>query len=321
MDKTRIHITPDDVLADFDEIPDGSEPRSRCKYYIKPYGVYGINEACEANYYVGNRVPYHEHRAGFETFLIDGGEIEILTLSKKAVARKGDIVHITPFTPHSIHSLTVNSIWRAFHQGLWLVDSMMDERDLQSRHHDTALSADFRRSMGARIGSVWFDYLFPECKDVPANELPCLRPYDFALADYSFEGISLMLKVGRWETIGAKEVWQLNLASGYTLSWDELHPFQHLYDVFDGSVRVTLEGMEPFTANARDLIHIQRFRAGKIEALSNVVLLDMGCQGFLTRFMDELNALKIKEPAKLKDKALIKELMNKNDYNVMFESL
>ena len=36
MNNTRIHITPDDVLANVDEIADGSEPRSRMKYYIVP---------------------------------------------------------------------------------------------------------------------------------------------------------------------------------------------------------------------------------------------------------------------------------------------
>ena len=321
MDKERIHISSDDVLADIDEIADGSEPRSRCKYYIRPYGTHGINEACEANYYVGNRVPYHEHTGGFETFLIDGGAIEILTLSKKATARKGDIVHITPFVPHSIHSLEDNSIWRAFHQGLWLIDGAINERAFRDRHWDSALSSEFRTSMEKRTGSTWFDYQFPECRDVPASEIPTLRPYDYALSEYAFEGITLKLKVGRWETAGVREVWQLRLAPGYSISWDELHPFTHLYDVFSGSVRVTLEGMEPFVAKARDLLHIPKLLSGKVEALENTVLLDVGCQGFLTRFMDELNVIKTKEPTKLKDDALIRKLMAKNDYHVLFETL
>jgi len=321
MDKERIHITPDDFIANIDEIPDGTEPRSRCKYYIRPYGPYGINEACEANYYVGNRVPYHEHTDGFETFLVDGGAIEVMTLGKKAAARKGDIVHITPYTPHSIHTLEDDSIWRAFHQGLWLADRMIDERALRDRHWDTAFDPAFRKAVAERHASVWFDYQFPECRDASASELPCLRPYDFSLADYSFEGISLMLKVGRWETRGVKEVWQLRLSTGYALSWNETHPFTHLYDVFSGSVRVTLEGMAALTAQTRDLLHIPRFLAGRIEALEDTVLLDIGCQGFLTRFMEDINAYKIKEPVRLKDAALVRELMNKNDYHVLFEKM
>ena len=321
MDNLRIHITPEDFIADLDEIADGSEPRSRCKYYIRPYGIHGINEACEANYYVGNRVPYHEHKEGFETFLVDGGAIEILSLSKKAVARKGDIVHIMPGTPHSIHALEDNSIWRAFHQGLWLVDQMADERALRDRHWDAVFDPSFKKESSALNGSTWFEYQYPDCRDVPASEIPCIRTFDAALAEYSFEGISLKLKVGRWETAGAKEVWQLHLDAGYKLSWDELHRFQHLYDVFSGSVRVTLEGMEPFVANARDILHIPRFMAGSIETLEETVLMDLGCQGYLTRFVDELTLIKKTEPAKLKDTALIREVMKRNGYNVLFGNL
>lgn len=317
----RIHITPDDVLADIDEHLDGSDPRSRCKYFIEPYGVHSINEVCEANYYAGNRVMYHEHRSGFETFLVDGGAIEILYLNRKAVARNGDIVHFSSYMPHSIHTLEDNSIWRAFHQGLWFVAQKIEENNLRDRHWDLALSSDFRRVNNERRDSIRYDYELPECIEVPANELQCLRQYDFALADYCFDGISLKLKVGRWETNGAKEVWQLRLKSGYTLSWNEQHPFSHLYDVFSGSVRVTLEGMEPFTAHARDLLHIPRLLAGKIEALEDVVLLDAGCQGYLTRFMDAANSYKVKAPEKLKDSAFICELMAKYDYHVLFETL
>ena len=317
----RIHITPDDVLADIDEIMDGSDPRSRCKYFIEPYEPTGINEVCEANYFMGHSVPYHEHKAGFETFLVDGGAIDIMFCSKKAAAHKGDIVHIMPCSPHAIRALEDNSIWRAFHQGLWFVDMMINEQALRDRHWDAPFTAEFRKDISIRHGSNWFDYGLPECRDVSAGELPGLRPFDYAISEYAFDGISLKLKVGRWETMGVKEVWQLRLAPGFCFSWGEVNPFTLLYDVFSGSVRVTLEGMEPFTANARDLIHIPKYLAGKIEALGDVVLFDAGCQGFLTRFMDELYVVKAKRPSELKDASKLRELMNKNDYHIFFENL
>jgi hypothetical protein len=276
---------------------------------------------CDANYYVGNRVPSHEHVKGFETFLVDKGTLEILSLSKKAQARRGDIAHIMPFTPHSIHCIEDDTIWRAFHQGLWLTDFIADERALRDRHRDFFLSAEFKAANAAYDKSTWFDYVIPECQEVPPEQLPCLRPYDFGLASYSFEGITLKLKVGRWETAGLKEVWQLRLSGGYKLSWEKTHPYVHLYDVYSGSVRVRLEGMDPFTANTRDLLHIPKYLAGSIETLEDTVLLDMGCQGYLTRFMDELTVYKHREPKKLRDRAFIKEVMKKNDYNVLFEAL
>jgi quercetin dioxygenase-like cupin family protein len=320
MSVAHIHITPADAIWDLDEVSDGSEPRSRCRLMIQP-DPYGLNEVCDANYYVGNRVPSHEHVKGFETFLVDNGALEILSLSKKAPARRGDIVHIMPFTPHSIHCIEDNTIWRAFHQGLWLTDFIADERALRDRHRDFFLSPEFKTANAAYDKSAWFDYVIPECRDVPPEQLPCLRPYDFGLAEYSFEGITLKLKVGRWETAGLKEVWQLRLSGGYKVSWEKTHPYVHLYDVYSGSVRVQLENMEPFTANTRDLLHIPKYLAGSIETLEDAVLLDMGCKGYLTRFMDELTVYKHREPKKLKDRAFIKETMRKNDYNVLFETL
>jgi hypothetical protein len=195
---------------------------------------------------------------------------------------------------------------------------MLEDRAFRDRHWDTSFSPEFKKANAARDKSAWFDYIIPECRDVPQEQIPCLRPYEFALAEYSFEGITLKLKVGRWETAGLKEVWQLRLSKGYKLSWEEIHPFVHLYDVYSGSVRVSLEGMEPFTAKARDLLHIPKYLAGSVEALEDTVLLDMGCQGYLTRFMDEINIYKQREPKKLKDRAFVKEIMQKNDYHVLF---
>ena len=322
MDLSRIHIGPDDYLLDMDEFADRSDPRSRARLYIEA-GPGGLNEACDAVYFTGNRVRSHEHKNGYETFLVDNGTIEFLQLSKKAPARKGDIVHIQPFMPHSIHCLEDNSIWRAFHQGLWLFESMKEERALRDRHWDVFTGPEYKaeKAEAARDKSAWFDYGIPECRDVPPGEIPSIRQYDYALADFSYEGITLKLKVGRWETGGLKEVWQLRLSSGFKFSWGVTHPFPLLYDVYSGSVRVSPEGMEPFTAKARDLLHIPKFLSGSVEALEDTVLLDMGCQGFLTRFMDELNVHKVKEPRKLKDKSFIREIMRKNDYHVLFESL
>lgn len=319
MQNDRILIAPDNYIADFDEIADGSEPRSRCRYFVEPYTSHLINEVCEANYYPGNRVPYHEHAEGFETFLVDNGSLEISIRSRKAVLKKGDMVHLPPYTPHSILALEENSIWRAFHQGLEMTPNMIDERRMRDLYPDLFFDPSFQRNTSARRKSVWFDYAIPAAREVPAGEIPEIRPYDFALADFVLDGIELMLKVGRWETAGAKEVWQLRLKKGFKMSWEPGCPFNHLYDVCSGSVQLTLDGLDgPLTARERDLLHIPKFAAGCITALEDAVLLDCGCQGFLMRLMDELHFYQVREPEKLKDKDFIREIMKKHDYHVFF---
>lgn len=319
MQNDRILITPSDYLADFDEIADGSEPRSRCRYFVEPYTSHLINEVCEANYYPGNRVPYHEHATGYETFLVDNGSLEMSIRSRRAVLKKGDMVHIPPYTPHSVHALEENSIWRAFHQGLEMTPNMMDERRMRDLYPDKFFDPGFMKETSVRRRSVWFDYAIPEVRDVPASEIPEIRTFDFALADFSFEGIELKLKVGRWETNGAKEIWQLRLKKGLKLSWEPGCPFNHLYDICSGSVILSLDGLDTdLTAHERDLLHIPKFAAGSITALEDSVLLDCGCQGFLMRLMDELNFYKVRDPEKLKDKSFVGHIMKKHDYHVYF---
>ena len=318
----RFLVTPNDFILDIDEMADGSDSRSRFRLFIDT-GPAGLNEVQEAVYFTGNRVASHEHVNSTirETFLIEQGAVEILQLSKKAKVQRGDMLHIMPYMPHSIHCVEDDTIFRAFHQGLWLSQFTFMNRAFRDRHPDVHESQEFRQINAAHDKSAWFDYILPECRDVPQSEIPSIRPYDFGLADYSYEGITLKLKVGRWETDGLKEVWQLRLAKGYKMSWDMLQPFILLYEVFSGSVRVTLEGMEPFTAKTRDVLHFPKYLAGTIETLEDTILLDAGCQGYLTRFMDELNVYKVKEPKKLQDRAFVKEIMKKNDYHVLFESL
>jgi len=318
----RIHITPDDILADIDEYADGRDPRSRCLHYIEPYGPYQINEVCDAIYYTGNTVPYHEHAFGYETFLVDAGSVEVMSRRKKAVAKKGDIVHYAPFTPHYVRFLEDGTIWRAFHQGIQMMSSKYDEIRVRDMYPDVFNNPAFKADMRKRMhGSTWYDYVAPESVEVPAHETGVIRPYDFGLANYTLEGIELRLKVGRWETGGAKEVWQLLLKSGYTLTLlqGNIHPL--LFDVFSGSVEAKLDGLEPFIAKPRDLIHIPKFVAGSITALEDTVLFDAGCQGLLTRFMDELQVYKVREPAKLLDKEYIREAMKRYEYYVLFEGL
>ena len=315
MNEHKIHIAPGDYIADIDEFADGSEPRSRCRYYIEPYGPYQINEVGEANYFAGNSVPYHEHTSGVETFLVDGGAVEVMSRSRKAVARKGDIVHLPPHTPHSIRVLEDDTIWRAFHQGHSLIPRMIDERRLRDNYPDIFNSPQFKQEQREkeRRNSNWYDYKTPVCAEVPVSEFPEIRSRDKSLARFSFDKLVLELVVGRWETCGANEVWRLVMGRGCSFAWAPSNAAPLLYDVFDGELLVSLDGMAPFTTKTRDLLHIPKFLGGRITAKEDTLLLDMSCQGRLMSYMDEFNYYRANMPEKLSDEAFLSELMKKHD--------
>lgn len=315
----RIHIKPTDWLMDHDEIADGSEPRARSRLYIMPFGPYELNEVGEANYFKGNTVPYHEHMHGFETFLLDGGAMEIMCRSRKAVAHKGDLVHLMPYQPHAMHALEDNTIWRSFHQGHSLIPNQRAQRRFRDMYPDIFNAPDFDAEDVLRNSkSIRYQYRLPECKEVPVREFPEIRTPEFAYAEFDFDQLNLKLKVGRWETGGAKEVWQLTMKKGCRFSWIPINKFDLLYNIYKGSVEVNLDGMAPIIANTRDLLDIPNFFAGSLTALEDTVLLDMGCQGYLMRYLDEVTALRIREPEKLKDAVFLRQLMKRYDFYTQF---
>ena len=104
------------------------------------------------------------------------------------------------------------------------------------------------------------------------------------------------------------------------MSWLPENNVQFLFDVYSGSVEVKLDGLDVFTANARDLLHIPKFVAGSIKMLEDTVLFDVGCQGHLLRLMDELQAYKVREPAKLQEEGFMLTAMKKNNYYIQFKA-
>ena len=315
----KILIKPDDCIADIDEFADGSEPRSRCRYYIEPYGPYQINEVGEANYFVGNSVPYHVHVAGVETFLVDDGAVEVMSRSRKAVARKGDIVHLPPYTPHSIRILEDDTIWRAFHQGHSLIQRMIDERRLRDMHPEIFNSPVYKQEqLEKERRSNWYDYKTPVCTEVPVRDFPEIRTPEKSLAEFNLDGLAMQLVVGRWETCGANEVWRLVMKGGRSFAWDPANVHPLLFDVYDGELLVEIDGMEAFTASTRDLLHIPKFLGGRITAQKDALLLDMSCQGYLLSYMDEYNYTRANIPEKLRDAGFISELMKRHDFYARF---
>jgi len=76
--------------------------------------------------------------------------------------------------------------------------------------------------------------------------------------------------------------------------------------------------MDPFVANTRDLLHVPKFLGGSLTALEDTVLFDMGCQGHLMRYLDEVNACRVREPEKLGNEEFLLQLMKKYDYYIQF---
>lgn len=294
----NIHIDPEkDYLLRFEEYFGGKQTVTN--YLIEPYGQFQHNELCDTVYVDPDHViPYHEHTRGVETFLVDGGSVEVEIRGKKAVCTRGDIIHLPAYTPHKFRWIDAGTIWRELFQETQMVEDMLAHLRFKQYHFET-----FDKSKdGVGTDSCWYTY-DPVTVSVPKESIPEVRPYHGGLSVFRFPGCELRQKVGRWETKGHKEIWQICMGPGYELSWSERNPFYGLFIVQEGSVEVRIDGMDKFVAKERDVLHIPSHLAGEIVTREDTVLFDYNCEGYGLRAVEELYALQAHSPEKLEAEA------------------
>ena len=283
----KIHIRQDDYFARFMDWDDSSP--CYVLYYVEPTGPFDANEMSDSIYNKGDFIPYHEHQRGMEVFLIDNGSVECHIRGKRAVAHKGDMVVITPYVPHGFIFLEDGVIWRELFQEIQMNDGILQLNRVREYHPETAKDPIFKESVLRRDGTDFFDWR-PKLKSVDKSEIPQIRPYDYAIDRFDFEGISFLQKATRLEANGYKEVWQIRANRGIEMGWNEWNPHAILFVVYAGSVYVQLDGMEPFTAEERDILSIPSYMAGSLRFKEDTVMLDYNCRGFLYRALEEMEA-------------------------------
>lgn len=185
-----IHIDPEKTwLMDFDEYYGGKKTYS--KYLIEPYGPYQHNELLDTVYVDPNHeMCYHEHTRGVETFLVDGGSVLTEICGKKAVCTKGDIVHISAYTPHKFTWIDAGTIWRELFQ-----ETQMGEDCIANLRFKEYNKTEFDMAKdGQSTDSLYYTYT-PVTEEVPKEQIYQIRPYNSGLCIYRFEGCELRQKV------------------------------------------------------------------------------------------------------------------------------
>jgi mannose-6-phosphate isomerase-like protein (cupin superfamily) len=306
----RIHIKPADYIAKYEEYDEASP--SYVAYYTEPVGEFESNEISDTVYHANDEVPYHEHERGMELFLVDAGRVEVWIRGKRAVAVKGDMVFVPPYVAHGFRYLDDGTIWRELFQEIQMNPGLLQHHRLRYYHPEAFNDPEFMAGVYKRDATVWFDYK-PMLRDVDKSTVGYIRDYDFALARFDFEGISLLQKVARYETNGHKEIWQARMKPGFNLSWGHQNPHTNLFVIYSGSVDVKIEGMEPFVANERDILNVPTYLAGEITTREDTVLLDYNCRGHLFRALDEITSLAAADPKAYKDPKVIDEILTRCD--------
>lgn len=272
--------TPDDAIHSKFDGP--------CKIdlYIPPCGSGQINEVRDSTYVLGNfRLPYHYHDKGVETFIVHKGCVQVTLNGKRFILEEGDIINIEPWCPH----------------GFVFIDEGV-----------------VLREMFTDAGTSHRTFSMPEpvdCEWVGKNTVLEVTCKGEGKEVFAFEGIKFLLKVGRWQLRGFKEVWEYQMKKGYQLQLGNASESEGVYFVKGGRFIVEINGEVLFaSAEEGDLIHIPAYSSYTLTAVSDeCVIHDFNVSAHLFRLLEMIEAAQDYFPEKLKDSEYMGYLLEANN--------
>lgn len=305
--RSAMHIDPHrDVLY---SIPDSD---NHGDLLIRPQGDQMINELGDTVYIKGALVPYHDHTKGYETFLIDGGSAEVCINKKKCIIERGDIVHIMPYVHHGYVYLEEGTIWREMFQDMDMYNCVEDKHVIRTYSPEYWEDEEFRARRYRILGTLYRED--PVSTWVEKTEIPAVRPRGWAIRSFQFPGVSFHLKVGRWETDGAKEIWEILPEKGFHVEWNYPHAGNDLFLVMEGAVQVEVDGGESFVAKKRDIINIPPYYKHRFTVLEEgTQLYAYNVQSQFLHIMEQLHADQVRQPEKLEDWTYVSGVLRDNN--------
>jgi len=225
---------------------------------------------------------YHYATEGEKTYIVIKGSARVIMNGKMFILNEGDIFNAEAWCPYSLTLLEDNTI--------------------------------VREISGVGHGP---DQILPDpasCIDVDKafiNEVACK---DKGIYKYEAEGITLLMKVGRWQLDGSREIWECRIANGYRLAFNDHSDRESLYMIRGGLFRVKVDGKEYIAgANGDDIARIPAKTSHSFTALSDecvLLLFDVSCHLF--RLLEMVEAAQDYFPEKLNEQEYIDHLFLAN---------
>jgi quercetin dioxygenase-like cupin family protein len=230
----------------------------------------------------------HEHRSGFETFFVDSGSMDFYSQGKVATLKKGDLVHIQPFVTHGM-LFNEDTRYRGIFQDWKVIDSFPELFRLKKYMPDAS-----ERMAAQNTSSSQYDFFVHDASSsvrVKPEEIDAVRNPSRPLARFDFDGVTMNMVVGRWETNGVREIWQADMKKGFRAEWVDFPVNPELFYVTEGKVIFTVYG-EEYTAHEDCLVKIPKFAPHNITALTDAKMYDLGGLTMWYLFLLDYTALK-----------------------------
>ena len=276
--------------------------------FILPRGPHEKDEMSDTIYHKDAVVPYHQHKRGYETFMIARGSVECVIRGKHFIANAGDIIHLAPFTPHGFRFLEEGTIWRELFQEINMAQGIMNKNTVKGNYPEYMEDPEFMEIYRGENKTLQRETPVPV--DVEKESVHEVRTPEFAFSRYTGDGYDLKLKVGKWETAGVKEVWQMKLDKGLCVEYDYPHCNWELYYITKGSVQFTILG-ETFVAGPDCLVHIPPFHRHSIKVLEDSEVFDYGGEADLMALLEDYESIRKYQPEKTEDETFMRAFLRK----------
>lgn len=261
-------------------------------------------------------IGYHEHSYGCETFFVVDGKIECCVLGEKVILESGDILHIQPYMGHSFKPASEGARMNIMFQSLDMANSTQRRFRVQRNFPGRWEDPDLQEKLLEIYGGV--KRTFPNAPYVDPKTVPAVRVKGSALKIHEREGLTLKLKIARWETHGVKEVWEAIMEPGLKVKHPAIRPEQYFYYITEGKLLFRVwENAEhycEFEAEADTLVRIPTCQPFEFEVIEPSKMFDLDCQILLQAFFEEIERIEALEPEKLQDEAYMKDLKKRFNY-------
>lgn len=288
--------------------------------FILPRGPLQKDEFSDTVYHKNASVGYHMHEKGYEFFEIARGSVECVINSVHFIAETGDLLHIPPYTAHGFIYREENTIWRELFQEIDMSGGIY-EKNMVSFYYDKCKESPEFMAM-YREGKTHRREV-PCAWDAPLtdhNKVYNCRTPEFAWAAYDFPGCSIKLKLAKFETGGAKEVWHADAKKGLKVEYLYPHKGYELLYVKGGKLKLTIhhtlasaEG-EAFIIGGDHIIDIPPYHTYTIEILEDTSIYNYGGEYSLQECLEDLASVKKNHPETVETKEDLLHFLRK--YNV-----
>ena len=308
------------------EVPEDCQVVTDSKDYFyrlfhRPVTTLMKNEFDCLQFHSASSVPidYHEHSGGTETFFVSQGKFLCSCIGRYFTMEAGDILHIQPWMGHGFTAIEPESRLNILFMGIDKYSSLSDPSiRLREKFPGTFWESAFNEVFWqSNIGTP--KRSIPAPNEFPSEQVTQLRRNGSGIREHEFDGIKLHLKVGRFETEGVKEIWELFMKPGFYCEWDNFIPEYRMFYVTEGKLRchvktsadVTLD----FDAVKNNIIFIPPYNPFGFEVIEEAKMYDMDCAARLQDLCEELKTLAFESPEKKNDKDTVLALCKQYNFN------